>query len=181
MKKFKWYVGISITTGHPIMFSASIEASDIRQAKYPQYSKVVGPFRNDVDASHYQQAYLLKHKLKENKNPGAKWHFYKAVAATEKAQKAKKPKAKAFHLGERFAHKESALISKMLHQNPRSSLTKIYDNVLAIEAQKGKDSLWPKELFKHKFKSGSHIYGLEDGSILIKSSKGKRLWKNIDY
>ena len=61
--------------------------------------------------------------------------------------------------------------------------TKIYDKILAIEAKKGKDSLWPNELFRHDFKERSHgeIWGLKDGALLIVSKSGKRLWKNFNY
>lgn len=68
-----------------------------------------------------------------------------------------------------------------VNRNPHK--VKIYDTTLAIEAVKGRDSLWPGEKFRHDFdtKSKASIYGLEDGSILIKSSKGRKLWKNFDY
>ena len=58
--------------------------------------------------------------------------------------------------------------------------TEIYDHIYAIEAKKGKRSLWPKGDFRHDFTAkGTKIYGLQDGSILI---RGKRkLWKNFDY
>ena len=67
--------------------------------------------------------------------------------------------------------------------NPRKGVIEIYGNILAIEARKGKGSLWPNERFRHGFKSKSEaaIFGLPDGSILIKSKKGKRLWKNFKY
>lgn len=68
------------------------------------------------------------------------------------------------------------------NKNPKEEATEIYGDILAIEAKKGKRSLWPNELFRHDFKKkGSKIFGLKDGSILIKPKKGKRLWKNFDY
>lgn len=59
----------------------------------------------------------------------------------------------------------------------------VYDKILAIEAQKGKDSNFPGEHFRHDFKrdTAAQVIGLEDGSLLIKSTKGKRLWKEFDY
>lgn len=59
-------------------------------------------------------------------------------------------------------------------------VAKIYDKILKIEAQKGADSPFPKEKFYHDFKDGA-IYGLEDGSILIKSPSGRNLWNAFEY
>ncbi len=62
-------------------------------------------------------------------------------------------------------------------------VAEIYDVILEIKAMKGKESLWPKELFSHKFsrKSKAAIYGLSNGDILIRSSVGKKLWDVFDY
>lgn len=64
-------------------------------------------------------------------------------------------------------------------ENPSNESVKIYDKILAIEAQKGRDSLFPNQYFRHDFTSGAKIYGLPDGSLLIKGKK--KLWKNFDY
>lgn len=66
-----------------------------------------------------------------------------------------------------------------LKKNPPGH--KIYDNILAIEARKGKNSLWPQESFRHDFKGGATVEGMQDGSLRIKSKSGKRLWKNFNY
>ena len=64
---------------------------------------------------------------------------------------------------------------------PRSSGTVIYDRITAIEATKGKKSLWPEEDFRHDFKDGGQVVGLPNGDLLIKKTKGKKLWKNFEY
>lgn len=69
-----------------------------------------------------------------------------------------------------------------LKSNAPRGAVRIYDNILSIEAEKGNDSLWPGELFRHDFKAKkgkAAIYGLPDGSILIKGNK--RLWKRFNY
>jgi hypothetical protein len=52
--------------------------------------------------------------------------------------------------------------------------TEIYKDIVEIKAIK-RDG----KRYVHKFGLGSHIIGLPDGSILIESRKGKRLWKNF--
>jgi hypothetical protein len=71
---------------------------------------------------------------------------------------------------------------KKTNQDIPEGAVKIYDNVHAIEAKKGRDSLWPEQNFRHDFnekKGDAAIYGLKDGSILIKGRK--RLWNNFNY
>lgn len=52
-----------------------------------------------------------------------------------------------------------------------------------VKAQKGEESLWPGELFKHSFKKGSKagVYLKANGDVIIKSLVGKRLWKTFNY
>jgi len=62
----------------------------------------------------------------------------------------------------------------------KPKLVLIYDNILAIEAQKGADSSFPDEKFRHDFRGkNAAVYGLPDGSLIIKGKK--RLWKNFTY
>ena len=57
----------------------------------------------------------------------------------------------------------------------------IYDHLTRIEARKGKHSMFPGERYYHNFKPGAMVIGLPNGDLLIKSSKGKKLWKKFDY
>lgn len=59
---------------------------------------------------------------------------------------------------------------------------RIYGRILAIEAVKGTDSLWPMEKFRHDFTAkDAEIHGNPDGSITIRSRSGKKLWRQFDY
>lgn len=65
----------------------------------------------------------------------------------------------------------------------------IYENLEQIFAEKGRKSLWPKQKFKHKFQKGAAVFGvskggavrLKEGDLIIRSRRGKRLWKMFDY
>lgn len=65
----------------------------------------------------------------------------------------------------------------------------IYENIEAIYAKKGGNSLWPKKPFKHKFEKGSSVFGirktgkvqLKQGDLVVRSRHGNRLWKFFDY
>lgn len=58
------------------------------------------------------------------------------------------------------------------NENPPA--TEVYRDIIEIRARK-KDG----RLYKHNFQPGSTIFGLPDGSILVKSRKGKKLWKDF--
>jgi hypothetical protein len=56
----------------------------------------------------------------------------------------------------------------------------IYDNIEEIKATKGRGSNWPGEKFIHKFtKSGSKIYGLPNGQLLVVGPRP--LWDVFNY
>ncbi len=61
-------------------------------------------------------------------------------------------------------------------------VTKFYARVIRIEAQKGDDSHFPKDKFYHDFKiRDAEVFGLGDGSVLIRSASGKKLWGIFEY
>lgn len=78
---------------------------------------------------------------------------------------------------------------KRKRKSQSSPLIEIYENIEAVFARKGSKSLWPKQPFKHKFEKGAAVYGvrkggavkLKGGDIVIRSKRGKRLWKMFEY
>lgn len=72
-------------------------------------------------------------------------------------------------------------------RDPR--LVEIYENIEGIFARKGSRSLWPKKPFKHKFEKGSSVFGvpksgsvrLRKGDLVVRSRRGKPLWKFFEY
>ena len=65
-------------------------------------------------------------------------------------------------------------------RNPAREVT-IYANVrpFTIYAVKGKNSNYPGQLFRHRFRGGGRATGLADGSIRLYPAPGKRLWSMI--
>lgn len=60
---------------------------------------------------------------------------------------------------------------------------KLSGYVHAIEAEKGENSLWKNEFFRHDFsqKSEPKITYLANNAILIQSEIGKKLWRPFQY
>ena len=71
---------------------------------------------------------------------------------------------------------------KLVRRNPVKKPVIIYDKLLGIEARKSHGK-FAGENFKHDFKSKTDaiVLGNPDGSLTIRSKKGKRLWKNFEY
>ncbi len=73
-----------------------------------------------------------------------------------------------------------AALRRARKHNPPGEL--IYDRLLEIHAQK-QHGKFKGENFVHSFKTGTsaQVLGLNDGSLLIRSTKGKKLWKKFSY
>ena len=83
------------------------------------------------------------------------------------------------HIAETYKKKGyvwSPELKRYVPPNPTKPIV-IYDKVLEIYAQKGINSNYPKQKFVHKFKTPVIMLGLPDGSILLKSKLGKRIWE----
>ena len=66
----------------------------------------------------------------------------------------------------------------------------VYNRLEKIYARKGKRSLWPGQRFRHEFTaSGTRVLGvqktgkylLREGDLVLRSSRGKKLWKYFNY
>ena len=70
---------------------------------------------------------------------------------------------------------------KTLRKITKTKHKKNVRKVIEIRAQKGKNSNYPGENFKHDFrkKSQVQVIGNPDGSVTLKSKSGKRLWKKF--
>ena len=81
-----------------------------------------------------------------------------------------------------FEQWRSKPISKRHFGNPAKKSTIIYDKLLGIEARKSHGKFKGQNFF-HDFKKNTDamVVGNPDGSLTIKSSKGKRLWKKFKY
>ena len=118
----------------------------------------------------------LLEKLKQ-RNPGAAWHV-KHAATARRLQDRTTGEVSSIYAGDAGAHEFSARTAKKMGMNPRGG-TVIYDQVLRVEARKGKGSLYPGEKFYHNFggKTKAKIIGMPDGSLRIVGKKP--LWKPI--
>jgi hypothetical protein len=67
-------------------------------------------------------------------------------------------------------------------RNPARKPVVIYDKLLGIEAHK-RHGKFKGQDFYHDFKKNTEamVLGNPDGSLTIKSTKGKRLWKRFSY
>jgi len=135
---------------------------------------------------------MLKEKKLKRKNPRSPWtgkpyhvsqlHAVELIEAIRNKERSFGIKSVPMQGWTR--RKMEGYLEQLYQKNPPQGKVEIYDKVTSIEAQKGNKSLWPREHFRHDFrknKSAAKVYGMPDGSILIKSTKGKKLWKNFDY
>lgn len=64
--------------------------------------------------------------------------------------------------------KRSPYKGRVRRVNPPAGAVRIYDRLLAIEARKGGRSAYPGKAFRHDFRRAASVWGLPDGSLLIR-------------
>jgi len=82
----------------------------------------------------------------------------------------------------KFAQQATAEAVWARSVNPAKKSVIIYDRLLGIEARKSHGKFKGQNFF-HDFKkdTGTMVVGNPDGSLTIRSNKGKRLWKRFNY
>jgi hypothetical protein len=77
-----------------------------------------------------------------------------------------------------FKHSVAVNLVESIKKNPPRTVClsvagTVYNKVKEIRAEK---TVFRKGLYKHPFKGGVKLFALEDGSLLVKSTTGKKLW-----
>jgi len=118
------------------------------------YVALIGPFRSVSDAQ------------KELKHTGLPVHLGRQKSTRSAVGRTNPPRR-----GRRLSNPPSVSLE---------GAVQIYEDIHAIEARKGKHSLFPKGDFRHDFTHRkTSIWGLKDGNLLIVGKKP--LWKNFNY
>lgn len=130
------------------------------------------------------------HSITDKKNPGAAYHAAEAEQAEAQERRAArggKVSQAAFQRGKASAHRQSEMKARELKLNPIAVFGNpgsrvqakiegvIYSRCIEIRAEKTHHK---PGLYRHPFnkKSRAVIFGLDNGSILIQSMNGTRLW-----
>lgn len=81
-----------------------------------------------------------------------------------------------------FTKKQWLALGPRTQKNPAHKSVIIYDKLLGIEAHKSHGKFKGQNFF-HDFKkdTSAMVIGNPDGSLTIRSNKGKRLWKKFKY
>jgi len=80
----------------------------------------------------------------------------------------------------KYPVRKGGLVKNRCNPNPKPVV--IYDKLLSVEARKSHGK-FKGENFTHDFKHNTDavVIGLPSGDLLIKSRKGKRLWRKFNY
>lgn len=159
-------------------------------------AKKVIPMKRNAPRKGSPEAYAWARKMKaareqkSKRNPGASYHAAEAEQAEAQERRAArggKVSQAAFQRGKASAHRQSELKARELKLNPIAVFGNpgsrvqakiegvIYSRCIEIRAEKTHHK---PGLYRHPFnkKSRAVIFGLDNGSILIQSMNGTRLW-----
>jgi len=187
-RKFSGGVTLSIIQTSANRYTVTLDDSSKHSLQYR--NQVQGVY-NTLEKAEQLADFIESNQLQHLKrNPGAAYHEAEAVSeeATERraAKKGKVTQA-AFHRGKAAAHRQSEAKARELKMNPIAVFGNpgqrvsakvegvVYNRCIEIRAEKTSHK---PGLYRHPFakKSRVCILALDNGSLLIHSMAGERLW-----